>query len=361
MKKSFLQFSIFPLIILLCFTFSCQQPADKTKVGAIADTDKATIRESSKIFLQAWRSGDDAALAELYTENGILMPAGEFPIQGREAIQAWYERLLPPIEANLTIEEIDGQGDLAYVRGKYTKRYEPVGEPGPIRDTGKYIEIRRKQQDGYWLIAMHIKDNKMSSKGNKMSSKTFKEILKTPQFWLGSTFLAAAIRIIWFLISELIKWLKFISSSKKIKGFGAKLNNLDFGCLKKEEVTFSCLLVRYGTDDYIKSLASEQDKYEGRLQNKIIKLDLTHLKDSRYELLLPIPIHKRIGTQFKCFVEAKNENDAKEVKRMLKKCDDINQVDISTSQNRNRVYFIIDKFHTVKTVDKIWNNFCFPK
>jgi len=333
-------------------------------VGALTDEDVAAIRASSEAFLQAWRSGDDVALAALYTEDGILMPAGESPIQGREAIQAWYELLLPPIEANFIIEEIVGQSDLAYVRGKYKKRYEPVGEPGPIRDTEKYIEIRRKQQDGNWLIAKHIKDN-------KMSSKTFTEILKTPQFWLSSAFLAAAIRIIWFLISELIKWLKFISSSKKIKDFGVKLNNLDYGCLKEEEVTFSCLLVRYGTDDYIKSLASDQDKYEGRLQNKIIKLDLKPLEDSRYELLLPIPIHKRIGTQFKCFVEPKKpkkESDENEVKRMLtkikgtlKKCDDIDKIDISASPNQNRVYFIIDKFHTVKTVDKLWNNFCFPK
>lgn len=200
--------------------------------------------------------------------------------------------------------------------------------------------------------------------------ETMKLSIPLDNILFGSAVIGAVIRILWFLISELIKWLKFINSSKKDKDLGVKLNNLDFDCLKKEEVKLSCLLVRYGTDDYIKSLASEQDKYEGRLQNKIIELDFPK-ENSSYELKLPIPIHKRIGTQFKCFVEPKkpkekkDENEVKrtltKIKGTLKKCDDIDKIDISASPNQNRVYFLIKKFPTVKTVDKLRNNFCFPK
>ena len=161
MKKSLLQFSIFPLILLLCFTFSCQQGEEVaeeavTQVAGLADEDVAAIRASTEAYLQAWRSGDWAALTGLHTEDAIVMPPNESAIQGRDAIQAWNEPDPPPIEANLTIVEIDGRGDLAYVRGTYTLTYEPIGEPGPIQDTGKYIEIRRKQQDGSWLISIDI-------------------------------------------------------------------------------------------------------------------------------------------------------------------------------------------------------------
>lgn len=160
MKKLLFQFSIFPLILLLCFTFSCQygeEVAEEavTQVAGLADEDVAAIRASSEAYLQAWRSGDWAALTGLHTEDAIVMPPNESAIQGRDAIRAW-EDLPPPIEANLTIVEIDGRGDLAYVRGTYTLTYEPIGEPGPIQDTGKYIEILRKQQDGSWLISIDI-------------------------------------------------------------------------------------------------------------------------------------------------------------------------------------------------------------
>ena len=160
MKKSLLQLSIFPLILLLCFTFSCQPPAEEVAEEAepmgLTDEDVAAIRASTEAYLQAWRSGDWAALAGLHTEDATVMPPNESAIHGRDAIQAWNEGQPAPIEANLTIVEIDGRGDLAYVRGTYTQTYEPIGEPGQIQDTGKYIEIRRKQQDGSWLISIDI-------------------------------------------------------------------------------------------------------------------------------------------------------------------------------------------------------------
>jgi hypothetical protein len=33
-----------------------------------------------------------------------------------------------------------------------------------------------------------------------------------------------------------------------------------------------CQIVRYGTDQYIEKMASDQERYEGRLQNRVYKL-----------------------------------------------------------------------------------------
>ena len=49
------------------------------------------------------------------------------------------------------VAEIEGRGDLAYVRGTYTMTLHPDGAPEPVEDAGKYLEIRRKQSDGSWL------------------------------------------------------------------------------------------------------------------------------------------------------------------------------------------------------------------
>ncbi len=51
--------------------------------------------------------------------------------------------------------EIAGRGDLAYVRGTYKLKIVLEGHD-PIPDTGKYIEIRKKQADGSWLLYRDI-------------------------------------------------------------------------------------------------------------------------------------------------------------------------------------------------------------
>ena len=53
--------------------------------------------------------------------------------------------------------------DLAYVLGTYTMTIVPPGAPGPIEDSGKYIEIRRRQPDGSWLISTDIFNSDLPS------------------------------------------------------------------------------------------------------------------------------------------------------------------------------------------------------
>ena len=106
--------------------------------------------------MQAVRSEDSAAGAALYTEDAVLMPPNQPMVQGRAAIQTWKEASPTFTEFNLTVEEIDGRGDLAFVRGTYSLTMELEGAPEPIQDTGKFLDILQKQEDGSWLIAVDI-------------------------------------------------------------------------------------------------------------------------------------------------------------------------------------------------------------
>src|SRR3546814_17966303 len=42
-------------------------------------------------YERAWRAGDAAALASLFTEDGFILQSNRPPIRGRSAIQATYE------------------------------------------------------------------------------------------------------------------------------------------------------------------------------------------------------------------------------------------------------------------------------
>jgi len=158
MKKASIHVAlIFAVILILCFSFSCQQQeAEEPETMALTDEDIAAIKASTESFVQAWESRDFDALMALYTEDAILMPPNAPLVQGRATLRAFNESFPPVKEVNLIIEEIDGRGDLAYVRGIYSMTIEMEGVPEPIQDTGKYIEIRIKQPDGYWLISRDI-------------------------------------------------------------------------------------------------------------------------------------------------------------------------------------------------------------
>ncbi len=123
--------------------------------ASLSDADIAAIEEVGESWIAAANADDWAGLAALYTEDAVLMPPNSPVVQGRAAIEAFFAAFPPSSGFALNPVEIDGRGDLAFVRGTYSLTLEIEGmEPTP--DTGKYIEIRRKQADGSWLLAADI-------------------------------------------------------------------------------------------------------------------------------------------------------------------------------------------------------------
>jgi uncharacterized protein (TIGR02246 family) len=123
---------------------------------ALSDGDKTAIRAASDSFVANARARRDSANALLFTENASFMPPNARIAEGRAAIQAWMSGFPTMSDFTLTPIEIDGRGDLAYVRGTYS--FKIVGSDGHQvgEDHGKYLEVRRKQADGKWLIVADI-------------------------------------------------------------------------------------------------------------------------------------------------------------------------------------------------------------
>jgi uncharacterized protein (TIGR02246 family) len=162
MKKSLFQFiTIIPLALLLCLSFSCQTLTEEaeTEAGALSDEDVAEIKTAHDAILQATLAGSLEATLEFYTKDAILIMEG-IVVEGREAYKETLKALskvsLTVTAANITIAEIDGRYDLAFVRGTTSTTMGREGVPEPIQRTGKFIEIMRKQDDGSWLIARSI-------------------------------------------------------------------------------------------------------------------------------------------------------------------------------------------------------------
>lgn len=123
---------------------------------SLSEADRAGIRAVTDSFVAHARAHRDSAGATLYTENASVMPPNGGIVEGRAAIRAWLQQFPPVAEFTLTEVEVDGRGDLAYVRGTYTLTMtDASGKPG-APDHGKYLEVRRRQTDGKWLIVVDI-------------------------------------------------------------------------------------------------------------------------------------------------------------------------------------------------------------
>jgi len=123
--------------------------------ATLTEADISAIRAITDAF-SGHMEGDRSGIGSLYTEDAVLMPGGAPAIQGRDAIREFMGGFPPVKKFDLSIDEIDGRGDLAFVRGPFVMTMEPEGAPAPVKMVGKYIEIRQRQADGSWLITRDI-------------------------------------------------------------------------------------------------------------------------------------------------------------------------------------------------------------
>lgn len=114
---------------------------------------REVIADANNDFMVTFGRGDAAGMADLYTEDGQVLPPNSDFVMGKEAIQAFWQALMDMgiKEAKLDIVEVEEQDDLAVEVSKYTLQ----GEEGQVIDQGKYIVIW-KQENGQWKLHRDI-------------------------------------------------------------------------------------------------------------------------------------------------------------------------------------------------------------
>lgn len=121
---------------------------------ALSETDRNAI---GNVIGEALRIGlrDKREHALLYyADSAEVVAANGETIRGRKNIMAWLERFPPIAEWKLSDIEIDGAGEVAYVRGSYLMRLASRAKL-PF-DQGKYLEVWRKQADGTWKVIRRV-------------------------------------------------------------------------------------------------------------------------------------------------------------------------------------------------------------
>lgn len=128
------------------------RPAASTEVADVAlppELDRV-LRD----YERAWRAGDAAALAALFTEDGFILQSNRPPTRGRAAIRAAYEGQ-GGAQLRLRALAFSAGDTIGYIIGAYG-----YGDgPG---DTGKFTLTLRRKLGEPWLIFSDMDNNNAS-------------------------------------------------------------------------------------------------------------------------------------------------------------------------------------------------------
>ena len=142
------------LAFLLLAPSACTQPP----APDTSEADISAIRGITDQFDEAINAGDFQAVADLYHENAIRMPA-EAPAQiGKAAILEWFrlERGQFEIEIDNIVREAEVFGDWGFARGDATGTLTARDGSGTRVIDSKWMSVSRRMADGSWKIHRDI-------------------------------------------------------------------------------------------------------------------------------------------------------------------------------------------------------------
>ncbi len=154
MKIKSLSILLFASILI----FSCnQQPKEASPepevIEEVVKDYTNEIVEANQIFINHFNNHDGAAIGQLYTEDGRLMPTNSPVLVGREAIGEFWNSLfgMGIDNGELSTVHVESYDDTAVEEGAY-KLFDADNNQ---LDEGKYI-IVWKNVDGKWHLDRDI-------------------------------------------------------------------------------------------------------------------------------------------------------------------------------------------------------------
>ena len=144
-------------VVYVLSALSCEQ----IMAGELDAVEVEAIRAAANAYADAWLTNDADTVMATFVDEPVLSPSGLPYLEGQEAARDfWFPPDSPPTrvtEFDMRQIEVDGSGNLAYVRGTFRLAFEYDGQSH--ENHGKYVTILRKGADGAWRITHHIWDD----------------------------------------------------------------------------------------------------------------------------------------------------------------------------------------------------------
>jgi ketosteroid isomerase-like protein len=154
------------LMVLILGSFAaCSAP----EVGEVAQTGPCILAEEDVSWIRAMEEEHEAqiieqdfdAMAAHWAEDILYLPPNQPEIVGKGPLREW-QRVFEGVtweHYELTLDEIVGCGDLAYVRMSFSMTFTSPGQTESVSDSGRGFHILRKQPDGTWLVTHGISNS----------------------------------------------------------------------------------------------------------------------------------------------------------------------------------------------------------
>jgi uncharacterized protein (TIGR02246 family) len=111
------------------------------------------IRKSNELLSAALERRSATDMANLYTDEGMLLPSGSEPVQGKEGIRTYWQSVINMGISKIELKtvELELHSDTAIELGHYVLK----DESSQQLDTGKYMVVW-KHKDGQWRLHKDI-------------------------------------------------------------------------------------------------------------------------------------------------------------------------------------------------------------
>ena len=116
------------------------------------------IRHLRESYMRCQQAGDAEGCVRHWDADGVLLPPNEPSVKGAEALLSWYRAAFKEfsLDFHLSYDEIQVNGDWSFASGTDSGTVTPKAGGDPIEDSGKFLEIHRRQPDGSWKFARHM-------------------------------------------------------------------------------------------------------------------------------------------------------------------------------------------------------------
>jgi ketosteroid isomerase-like protein len=141
--------TMFALACIQLMIIGCKPGSQR--FGDLTAQDSVALRKIADRDAPIVLARDWDALAAEYAKDAVRMPPNGPAVQGRDAIRQMLQQT-PPISAfAFRLVDLQGDGNLAYMRGAWSMTLAPTGAPKPVSDSGKILVVLRKESDGSWV------------------------------------------------------------------------------------------------------------------------------------------------------------------------------------------------------------------
>ena len=115
------------------------------------------IKKLREDYMKVQDAEDVEGALSFWADDGALMPPSEPPVVGKDALRAFYQEAFGKIKihAKFTYDWIETSGELGYARGGYEAAFSLKDSGESFEDTGKFLDIVRRQSDGTWRFVCH--------------------------------------------------------------------------------------------------------------------------------------------------------------------------------------------------------------